>query len=218
MSGVDTIRAALLKANDIDASDRVDGDPIAPWWQDALDALTALVAERDSLVDALQRIAEPAPDLFQPDGDKGLLPSGFRAQHTIFSDKLQGIARAALAVVREPRPDREPPPPTFASGPREWRGDPYPIGAGTPHARMRAFWDRMSLAGHDDLIAELTGWNLLRSDYAYEDAIADAFDKLAAARVSVETPAPCGYCQLRGGDHAVWCSRPAPAESGEPPQ
>lgn len=52
-----------------------------------------------------------------------------------------------------------------------------PIGAGTPHARMYWFWDRMHQ--HNDLIEELTGWNILSSKYRFEAAIADAFDKLA---------------------------------------
>jgi len=52
-----------------------------------------------------------------------------------------------------------------------------PIGAGTPHARMCWFWDRMHT--HDELIAELTGWGPISSTYRFEAAIADAFDKLA---------------------------------------
>ena len=52
-----------------------------------------------------------------------------------------------------------------------------PIGAGTPHARMFWFWERMEQ--HRQLIEELTGWSPLSSTYRFEAAIADAFDKLA---------------------------------------
>lgn len=52
-----------------------------------------------------------------------------------------------------------------------------PIGAGTPHARMHWFWERMR--PHEAIVARLTGWNLIRSDYRWEAAIADAFDALA---------------------------------------
>lgn len=52
-----------------------------------------------------------------------------------------------------------------------------PIGAGTPHARMEWFWDRMR--PHAKLIEELTGWSPFSSKYRFEAAIADAFDKLA---------------------------------------
>ena len=60
-----------------------------------------------------------------------------------------------------------------------------PVGAGTPHARMLWFWERMRQ--HEALIEELTGWNLLSSKYRFEAAIADAFDKLVEARTSGET-------------------------------
>ena len=62
------------------------------------------------------------------------------------------------------------------------REETGPIGAGTPHARMRWFWDRMER--HKDLIAELTGWSPISSTYRFEAAIADAFDKLAAERLA----------------------------------
>ena len=52
-----------------------------------------------------------------------------------------------------------------------------PIGAGTAHARMHWFWERMRT--HERLIEELTGWNPVSSKYRFEAAIADAFDKLA---------------------------------------
>lgn len=51
------------------------------------------------------------------------------------------------------------------------------IGAGTPHARMEWFWDRME--GHEDLLFELVGYSSVSSTYRFEAAIADAFDKLA---------------------------------------
>lgn len=41
---------------------------------------------------------------------------------------------------------------------------------------MLWFWDRMKK--HEKLIEELTGYNPFRSDYRFEAAIADAFDKL----------------------------------------
>lgn len=60
-----------------------------------------------------------------------------------------------------------------------------PIGDGTPHARMQWFWERMK--GHEALIEELTGWNGFRSDYRFEAAIADAFDKLATQHLGENT-------------------------------
>lgn len=71
------------------------------------------------------------------------------------------------------------------SSPTYWPGqadheEVGPIGDGTPHARMYWFWERMK--GHEGLIEELTGWHGYRSDYRFEAAIADAFDKLAAER------------------------------------
>lgn len=55
-----------------------------------------------------------------------------------------------------------------------------PIGAGTPHARMEWFWER--IRPHEDLVAELTGWSPVSSTYRLEAAIADAFDRLVAER------------------------------------
>lgn len=61
-----------------------------------------------------------------------------------------------------------------------------PIGDGTPHARMMWFWERMR--PHEKLIGELTGWSPISSTYRFEAAIADAFDKLVAARGDTERP------------------------------
>ncbi len=55
-----------------------------------------------------------------------------------------------------------------------------PIGAGTPHARMVWFWERMR--AHEKLVEELTGWTPVSSTYRWEAAIADAFDRLANER------------------------------------
>ncbi len=55
-----------------------------------------------------------------------------------------------------------------------------PIGAGTPHARMQWFWERMR--PHEKLIEEMTGWSPISSKYRFEAAVADAFDKLAEER------------------------------------
>jgi hypothetical protein len=55
-----------------------------------------------------------------------------------------------------------------------------PIGAGTPHARMQWFWERMR--PHEALVEELTGWSPVSSRYRFEEAVADAFDRLASLR------------------------------------
>ena len=52
-----------------------------------------------------------------------------------------------------------------------------PIGDGTPHARMHWFWERMK--GHEKLIEELTEWHPTSSSIRFEEAVADAFDRLA---------------------------------------
>lgn len=58
-----------------------------------------------------------------------------------------------------------------------------PIGAGTPHARMHWFWERME--EHRELIRELTGYTGFESNIRFEEAIAAAFDKLAAEHSEV---------------------------------
>lgn len=69
------------------------------------------------------------------------------------------------------------PSPTYWPGQAD-REETGPIGDGTPHARMQWFWERMK--GHEGLIAELTEWSPFSSSIRFEEAIADAFDKLAA--------------------------------------
>jgi hypothetical protein len=49
---------------------------------------------------------------------------------------------------------------------------------------MKWFWERMM--EHKTLIAELTGWSPVHNTYRFEAAIADAFDKLAAERVTTD--------------------------------
>lgn len=76
------------------------------------------------------------------------------------------------------------------SSPTYWPGqadheETGPIGDGTPHARMHWFWQRME--GHEELIAELTGWSPYSSSYRFEAAIADAFDRMVVERGKNET-------------------------------
>lgn len=78
-------------------------------------------------------------------------------------------------------PGSKPPSPTYWPGTND-REATGPIGDGTPHARMEWFWVRMEQ--HEKLIGELTGYHPLRSDYRFEAAIADAFDRLASERDS----------------------------------
>lgn len=74
------------------------------------------------------------------------------------------------------------------------RDEVGPIGAGTPHARMEWFWERMRQ--HEELIASLTKWHPFSSTYRFEAAIGDAFDELAKEhgdRIE-ETRRACGRC------------------------
>ncbi len=68
------------------------------------------------------------------------------------------------------------------------RKETGPIGAGTPHARMRWFWDRMEK--HGKLIEELTGWSPISSTYRFEAAVADAFEVLAGRGVPDDAGSP----------------------------
>lgn len=73
------------------------------------------------------------------------------------------------------------------------REETGPTGAGTPHARMEWFWERMR--DHEELVGHLTGYHSLRSDYRFEAAIGDAFDRLAeeyAVRPKTHACPECG--------------------------
>ena len=90
-----------------------------------------------------------------------------------------------------------------------------PIGAGTPHARMQWFWERMR--SQEAVIAKLTGYSPFSSRGTFESAIADAFDKLVEMSGIEAEPIPeplpgydeklqeareagevdCGYCDFR---------------------
>jgi hypothetical protein len=87
--------------------------------------------------------------------------------------KMAQLGDALRAAREEPQPK-----PGYWPGTAD-REEVGAIGDGTPHARMKWFWERMR--PHEKLIGELTGWNPVSSTYRFEAAIADAFDKLAAA-------------------------------------
>lgn len=94
-------------------------------------------------------------------------------------DSLE-LATGPATIRRRVGQSERPPEPSFWPTGSNNREETGPIGAGTPHARMEWFWERMK--PHKPLIEELTGWSPVSSTYRFEAAIADAFDKLAKER------------------------------------
>jgi ribosomal protein L12E/L44/L45/RPP1/RPP2 len=175
-----------------DSPSPVPAPPPASEFEDALErtdqALRAVLAgkpvrDADEILSAnawlLFAVPAPPPAPRCPErskeGAQCIHPKGHEGDH---------LAKDATSYHSWPVVPASPPTPGFWPGDAQCgvpgvtdRKEIGNIGAGTPHARMQWFWDRMG--PHEKLIEELTGWSELSSTYRFEAAVADAFDKLA---------------------------------------
>lgn len=70
-------------------------------------------------------------------------------------------------------------------------------GPGTAHGRMLAFWERMH--EHIDVVEELNpGWSRVSSKGTFENAIADAFERLVEQRQAADALADAVELEQEG--------------------